>query len=664
MQAHRLLGDVRQPNPFLFIDDTAIIMFDSVTLIDGETTAAEQTLIEGASLANNILNLLKTDHPGLSRRSQLTLDSATAVIQYKEATQTLTDFTDTDIKFPGYTYHGEHADDAAAGDVSSHQFIYFRTSDLSWRGVSNNTGGTTWGNFAQNEGLLQPTTWLSSLSDSEISSYFDTNTYDATRNYYVYEQSSGQVRKITRTETWQTLAADAEYDEVSGSELTLNSDNLLSNLRLTIALAQDSISADKPDWRAKIDLVHGSVTYTLYILLNLENSDRDLSELTSPQAAQSQSFREGASERILDIEALIDGMDTDTWEFYSINSAAVKVQNSDDSGATWIDMTALGFEGLLPSEYTINTSRLVSNHELGFRIHSNAISDNISLDGANRLRFLITIGDSNMTQIQVAVPFAAESLLSLSSLAAMTNATARTHREGASIATFSLVDLIAGLSAWSDIHLDSAGAVVQFSDDSGATWEEHTTTQAGLAIGERTLNTTDLLANGNIGFRLHADSIELELPHDGTNRFRIYATLTESGVNRYVSIPLNLLAPVALSSLAALTTAAAQTYREGAVQTVHDITSFITGISDRNDINLESATAKVQNSDDSGATWIDMTALGFEGLLPSEYTLDTDDLLSMLELGFRIHSNAIDMNISHDGVNRLRILITFDDGLS
>ena len=59
-----------------------------------------------------------------------------------------------------------------------------------------------------------------------------------------------------------------------------------------------------------------------------------------------------------------------------------------------------------------------------------------------------------------------------------------------------------------------------------------------------------------------------------------------------------------------------------------------------------------------------MGVLGFQGLLPSEYTLNTDDLLSMLEVGFRIHDAAISTDIEHDAEDRLRILITLDDGIS
>ena len=221
-----------------------------------------------------------------------------------------------------------------------------------------------------------------------------------------------------------------------------------------------------------------------------------------------------------------------------------------------------------------------------------------------------------MATRQVVIPFTAASAVSFSSLAATTNATAKTYREGASLDTFGLAGLIAAITDWDEIHLDSAEAEVQFSSDSGANWAEHAAEQEGLAVSERTLNTDDLLANGNLGFRLHADSIDDDLPHDGTNRFRIYVTLEDGGVNRYVSIPVSLLAPVALTDLPATTTFSAQTFREGAAETVIDLVAGIAEITARSDLNLDSVTAIVQYSDDSGATLDEYGCTWFSGATP------------------------------------------------
>ena len=394
----------------------------------------------------------------------------------------------------------------------------------------------------------------------------------------------------------------------------------------------------------------------------IESPDVSFSDIPASQTASAQTFREGANLRYLNLESLF-GVTSEGWESLNLTSASVKVQTSTDSGANWTDITASGFEGLLPTEYTLNTLQAQVGHRFGFRIHEDAIDSDINYNATNRLRFLATIGDGMATR-QVVIPFTAASAVSFSSLAATTNATAKTYREGASLDTFNLADLIAAITDWGEIHLDSAEAELQFSDDSGATWEEHTTTEEGLATTEYTLNTDALLSDGDLGFRLHADSIANDLPHDGADRFRIYVTLTEGGVNRYVSIPVSLLAPVALTDLPATTTLSAQTFREGATQTVIDLVASISEITARSDLNLDSVTAVVQSSDDSGATWTDMGVLGFEGLLPTEYTLDTDDLLSDLEVGFRIHAAAISADIEHDAEDRLRILITLDDGIS
>ena len=254
------------------VEDIDVVL-TPVTLVSGETTAAEQTLIEAQMLTYNILNLLKSDHSRLRRRSQITLDSATAVSQYKELTQTISDFTASDIRYANYTWHGEHASDAAAGNASSVNTLYFNTTDLTFRGVSSNSGGiTVWANFNQNTGLTQPTTWLSGLSDTEIESYFDTNTYDASRNYFVYQSSSGQVRKLTLDDTWSDLASDAEFDGVTGSELTQDTTNLLGDLDLDVSLSLGAIEVDINDtFRTKVDLVSGTTTYSLFLPHNLQN---------------------------------------------------------------------------------------------------------------------------------------------------------------------------------------------------------------------------------------------------------------------------------------------------------------------------------------------------------------------------------------------------------
>ena len=400
----------------------------------------------------------------------------------------------------------------------------------------------------------------------------------------------------------------------------------------------------------------GSIGSIIYLFRD-DDTPLSLSDLSDVTAAD-ETFIEGAAQRFLNLES-IAGMGHRNWRRYNIETVATVVEYLATPGdvTSWTTLGATGFQGLLPTEYTINPN--ANNGRLGFRIHASSIDNDIT----GRLRLAIIITDNNMANLELLVPFDVESLTSAGSLANATNVTARTYREGATIDTFGLAQFISGLSGWGDVHWDSAAAIMQVSTDSGVTWETHSSEQDGLDTDEYTLDTDDLLANGNVGFRLHAESILSDIAHDDTTRFRILVTLTSGVYTIYVNIPVNLRAPTSLNSLTTPQTTASITYREGAGEVRFAIANVLTGISDIDDVNLDNAPVIVEYQAIEGddTSWTPMGSTGFQGLLPTEYTVDNDIRSSVAsdrgEVGFRVHNNVIESAIT----GRLRFKITLTD---
>ena len=258
--------DVRSISPIQFnpMSKGLADVLGSVSLPSGAMfTATARTIVEGNTLTIRYRAFLDgqddADFPAIRRWDQLELTSATAQVQYKATVDSanIADFMDSDIRYSGYNYHGEHVNDAAAGNVLNLNTVYFRTSNNQWRGASSNAGGMTeWADFDQDTGLLQPVTWLGSLSDAELTTYFQENTYDSSRNYYFYQESSGQVRKYTETTTvtWTELMTGDEHNGVESDELTVDVSELKDNGVLRITLADDSIDMDSENFRVQITL--------------------------------------------------------------------------------------------------------------------------------------------------------------------------------------------------------------------------------------------------------------------------------------------------------------------------------------------------------------------------------------------------------------------------
>ena len=661
-----LNGRTTQRIPFYLNGRIVGTSLEQITLTHGNTTPNTRTLLEASTIDFDLRSIIAPDHTGLQRWSQLTLDSASAVLQYYAApTYSFSnpDIVDSNLSsgFVGYRTWNDEVD--SRSDIPDNdtgwwyvrdetQFVGRQTSD----GNLVTLTGPEYAFAPSGAGI----TWLGHRTFANAQSG-----YAETGTTYYYDTGNSQVRRLQRTvltaASWTTLASGATYDDVSDTELTLDTDLLLSSGMLMASLSENSIDEDKDDiWRIKVDLVSGTTTFTAYLLIDLENaSEVSLSDLDAFGTTDTETFREAQAERFIDLEDVL-GITPGTWESYNIASAAVKVQHSNDSGANWENIGVTGFQGLLPTEYSLNTTEALSAHRFGFRIHNNVIDSDILADATNRLRFLVTIEDDNMAEIERSIPFSAESRISLSSFPTTTNATARTVREGGTADAVDLTDLLSLITNWDDIHWDSAGAVVQQSEDEGATWATQTGEFQGLAISERTLTTDDLLANGNLSLALGEDTLDADIPHDAEDRLRVYVTLVSGDITRYVSIPYNFRAPNSLSDLTTFLTAAAQIFREGSAAATLEYTDLFNDITDIDDYNISEVTLIVQYSDDSGANWHPMDATGFQGLLPTEYTLTTTNLASMLEWMFNIHNNVIDNPILHDGENRLRFLLNIE----
>lgn len=385
-----------------------------------------------------------------------------------------------------------------------------------------------------------------------------------------------------------------------------------------------------------------------------------LSDLAATGTYTAQEYRQGASEVFVDLENVF-GIDTGDWERYNIQSVSIDIQKSSDNGGNWEDIDATGFQGLLPTEYHLNTTEALSDHRFGFRIFENVIDDEILYNDTNRLRFLVAIEDNNMAEITRYIPFSALSGVDLSSFNHTTVFSAITVREGGATVD---IDLVAGLfqiDSWSDVHWSAVTAAVQQSADSGQNWADQTAEFQGLAVSERTLTTTSLLSDGDLSIALGADTIPTDILHDDTNRMRILVTMSDGTHTRFVAIPVSFRAPLSLSDLTAIRTSAAQEFRQGAAATNLSYTNLFDDITDISDYNIKTASVKVQRSSNNGQTWEDMDSSGFQGLLPTEYTLTTTSLMTALQFMFRIHENAIQSEILHDGQNRLRFLLAITD---
>ena len=76
---------------------------------------------------------------------------------------------------------------------------------------------------------------------------------------------------------------------------------------------------------------------------------------------------------------------------------------------------------------------------------------------------------------------------------------------------------------------------------------------------------------------------------------------------------------------------------------------------------VQSVTATLQFSTDSGETWTAHTSMEVAGLLPSEITIDDDDAVETGIIEVSLVSDAIDMSILHDATTRFRLRVEISD---
>ena len=164
-----------------------------VTLVSGEATASTETLTEGQTLNYNLRSIVGTQISGLQDWSQLTLDSVDAVIRYRQVSEDITDFENSDLRYSQDRWYGEAANDSdidVASVPDTERPVYYNTTNNRFRLYSQNNP-RAWVTPIPNhyDILAQPVTWLGPLSDAELTAYFESNTYNASRNYFFYQES-------------------------------------------------------------------------------------------------------------------------------------------------------------------------------------------------------------------------------------------------------------------------------------------------------------------------------------------------------------------------------------------------------------------------------------------------------------------------------------------
>ena len=117
--------------------------------------------------------------------------------------------------------------------------------------------------------------------------------------------------------------------------------------------------------------------------------------------------------------------------------------------------------------------------------------------------------------------------------AEFTHTTALQVREGASAVTWNMLDDMndySGFSAtaWGDINpaINSVDIDLEVSTNSGTDWSEHTGgAVADILPSDVTIGTANAVSAGTATVALASNSISADVPHNGTNRFRLKAVI-------------------------------------------------------------------------------------------------------------------------------------------
>ena len=231
------------------------VILEPVMLINGEyISPSKLELPQGNTLRFWLIPDLNDEFTGLRRASQLTLASASVVLEYKQIADSNTDIGNNDLA-AGFgvarTWRGEV--DAEADITGTQLGVWWvRSIDaIRWRSAGSSLSSvSTLSNAFQTNSQ-----WRSQNSVAALTTYFATTTYNSNRFYYYYDNALGEVRRFSRTETWTTLTSGNEYNDVAFSEVSFVSSDLATRLYLDISLDDNSILEDKiNEFRCKIVL--------------------------------------------------------------------------------------------------------------------------------------------------------------------------------------------------------------------------------------------------------------------------------------------------------------------------------------------------------------------------------------------------------------------------
>ena len=253
------------------------LSYDPITLMSGTTTATSRDLTEDSSITYNLRSLVSSGNPGLfSWAQQLELDSVTVTLQYKSTAHSYVDITNDDLRYSTDRWYNEQSADSDL-DLSTvpddvRPIIYNTTLNV-FRISTVDTPRTWITPVPNHDSILQlPHTWLGSRSSAQVLTYFQTNTYDSSQHYYLFDTTANKVRKYTQSSSYSTLT-DTAQQGVDNTELTTSHSDTLTSGRITISLSDDSIDGDDDVnniFRIKIDLVEDSETYTIYLPIDLK----------------------------------------------------------------------------------------------------------------------------------------------------------------------------------------------------------------------------------------------------------------------------------------------------------------------------------------------------------------------------------------------------------
>ena len=123
-----------------------------------------------------------------------------------------------------------------------------------------------------------------------------------------------------------------------------------------------------------------------------------LPQTGSPHEGQKVRLRPGASPLEINVAEdfkTIPGIVDTNIDNYSIVAASVKVEYSEDSGSSWLNLAdaVAPIAGLESSEVTVDTSKLLSDNMFSVSISAGAVPANVLATDATRFRLTVMLTD-------------------------------------------------------------------------------------------------------------------------------------------------------------------------------------------------------------------------------------------------------------------------------